>query len=383
MLSWLFWTALGLLIYTWCGYPAFLMALRRLHTGSREITDYRPFVTVLVTVHNEEKLVVRRIENILASDYPPDLMEVLIASDGSTDATNSLVAAMAAQDKRIKLFTTTGGGKSSTQNRAIPSAQGSVIILSDAEALFDRDTARFMARHFSDAAVGCVSGRVLLRHSDQVIAEGQGLYWQYELMIRRLENETGILHQASGAIMAFRKDAFRRFPDIYGDDCIIPLDMIQEGYRVVHDDEAVAYDDFPATLRGEFKARTRMTLRNITCTMSKIRLMNPFAYGFMSIAIVSHRIFRWLTPYFMLLFLISNAGLLFENSSRAVAVLFILQGVFYMLGAVGFVADRYQKRVPVASLAFSFLLANFGFFWGVLKALMGRRQTSFKNIKTA
>lgn len=336
-----------------------------------------PLVTVILTVHNEELLVRKRVNNILESEYPPNHLEVLIASDKSTDETESIVKSMSRKDGRIRLFKGPGGGKSFTQSLSIPTAKGEIIVLTDAAAIFKKDMISNLTRRFADDKVGCVSGRVVLLNKENGVSECQGMYWKYETLLRRLESRFGILHTASGQAMAFRKKLFKPFKSQYGDDCIIPLDILKQGYKVIHANDALVYDCFPSSMLGELKARIRMTLRNITCTLSMRRLLNPFKYPLLSVAILSHKIFRWLTPYFLIALFISNLCLL--DVGVFYKLTFAGQLIFYIGGAVGFVAHVFGFRVPLASHAFSFLLANVGFFIGVLKAAIGREVTYYSS----
>lgn len=372
-----FWISLCLLIYTWMGYFFLLVLLVRF---SRKTLNWRviyPPITVLVTAYNEEKSIEKRLNNLLCQDYAKGMLDILVASDGSTDRTNQIVEFCAENDNHVRLYAAKRQGKSATQNSAIPLAQGDIVVLTDADTVFKKDTLKQIARNFADSRVGCVSGRLILGDPTGSVAESQGLYWNFEMALRRMESQIGAMHTASGSIMAFRKDLFRPFDSKFGDDCIIPLDIIMQGYWIVHDDSAIAYDTFPASLRGELKARTRMTLRNITCTLSKYQLLNPFKYPLVSLAIVSHKLLRWLTPFFMLAALLSNIFLVNES------VFYLLtagaQVLFYSLGVVGFLAELLKFRIPVASQIFSFLLANLGFLLGVLKAVSGKHVTSYKN----
>jgi len=334
---------------------------------------------VLLSVHNEEHLIKKRIVNLLESDYPKDLIEVLVASDGSTDTTDEIVDSMNRVDSRIRLFKTKRGGKSAAQNKAVPYASGEVVVLTDAEAMFDKNTIKNLMKGFDDSKVGCVSGRLVLINSKSgSISEGQGFYWKYETLLRRLECRIGTLHTASGQIMAFRKNLFVPFDCNYGDDCIIPLDIISQGYRVIHEDTAIAYDTFPSTMEGELKARIRMTLRNITCTLGRHSMLNPVKFPLLSFSILSHKIFRWLTPYFMIALFIANFFMIEESSFYMLT--FCCQLLFYLLGLIGFIAEKNSCRLPITSQVFSFILANVGFFIGVLKAGFGKRVTSYRNV---
>ncbi len=372
-----FFISIFILVYTWFGYLLLLRLFVKLCSHENILPNNQPFVTVVLTVHNEQEVIGKRIDNLLAQDYPKELYDVLVASDGSTDETNDLIRLYAKNHRRVRLYETNGGGKSATQNNAIPLAMGDIIVLTDAGTTFEVSTLNYLVKSFSQTSVGCVTGRLMLNQPLGAVAGSQGMYWRFETTLRGLESKIGALHTASGQIMAFRKNLFRPFGPMYGDDCIIPLDIIMQGYRVVHEDSAIAYDSFPSTPKGELKARTRMTLRNITCTLSKNQLLNPFKYPFISLAIISHKLLRWLTPFFMLTALFTNIFLLGENTFYLLSG--IAQGLFYVLGAAGFIGELCKVRIPVASQIFSFLLANAGFFLGVLKAISGKHVTSYKN----
>jgi cellulose synthase/poly-beta-1,6-N-acetylglucosamine synthase-like glycosyltransferase len=375
-----FYASLFILFYTWLGYFLLLALLAKFYNKKWKQQNIYPSITILLTVHNEEKLISKRLDNLLSQDYPVGLFEVLVASDGSTDKTNKITGSFIVRDKRIRLYVTSGGGKSATQNSAVPLAKNDVIVLTDADTLFETDTVKQIAKNFADKRVGCVSGRLELNRVPGSVAENQGSYWKFEMALRRMESQIGVMHTATGQVMAFRKDLFRHFDPKYGDDCIIPLDILEQGYRVVHDDEAIAYDSFPSSVKGELRARTRMTLRNITCTLSKYRLLNPFRHPGLCWAIISHKILRWLTPFFMLAALVSNVFLVSEGTFYLTTG--VAQALFYLLGLVGLVGQVFKIRIPLASQIFSFLLANTGFLLGVLQAAAGRHVTAYRNKET-
>ncbi|MBM4286576.1 MAG: glycosyltransferase [Deltaproteobacteria bacterium] len=375
-MRYLFWLQVLIVVHVWVGYIILLKILSIFLKREVNLEGPLPGVTVLLTVHNEEKLVESRIKNLLDSQYPRELLEILVASDGSTDATDHLVSSLSLTDHRIKLFATQGGGKSFTQNQAIPRAHNEIVLLTDGSTTFEPHAIKGLVRHFNDESVGCVTGRCLLREKDNSISASHSIYWKAEMLIRRLESSIGTLHTASGQFMAFRKSLFRPFSCKYGDDCIIPLDILLQYFRVVHEDKLLAYEEFPSTIKGELKARTRMTLRNLTCTLSKYPLLNPIKYPLISLSIFSHKLLRWLTPFFLLAIFISNLLLVGESSIYPLTLW--AQLIFYALGLIGLIGEQRGHRLPLASLVFSFLLANLGFFLGVINAIIGKEITSYE-----
>lgn len=373
----LFWLAMAVLSLTWVGYPVALYLLQGLFPREPAPKDYFPTVTVMVTVHNEEKVIARRLQNLLSLDYPKDRLDILVVSDGSTDGTEAILRDLQRRHPAIRFLATPKLGKSGAQNLGVPLARGEIIVFTDAETLFAEDTVKMLVRHFADPRVGCVSGRLVLGGQDGAVSCGHGLYWRYEMWLRRQESRLGLLHTSSGVALAFRKSLFRPLSPSHGDDCAVPLDVILQGQRVIHEEEALAYDAFPNSLEGELRARIRMTLRNLICTLAKYPVLNPFRFPGISLAILYHKLCRWLTPYFIMLIFLTNLLLLHERGLYQLT--FFLQMGLIFLGLIGFVAAKNNKKIPLATQIFNFSLANVGFFLGVFRAVCGEKIISYRN----
>ena len=176
---------------------------------------------------------------------------------------------------------------------------GPVVIFTDAGSRFEPDFIRRIVAVFSDPSVGAADGHLLFTSdNDNQIAQSQGFYWRYELSLREAESRLGILAVASGACLAVRKQVFRRMDLSIGEDCIVPLDVVTQGLRVVHVPEAIAYDAMENDPEREFRTRVRMTLRNWQGTWSRPQLLNPYKYPGYAFALWSHKLFRWLSPFF-------------------------------------------------------------------------------------
>jgi len=365
------------ILYTWFAYPSLLRLFCVFFSIRTENKPVAPFLSILVTVHNEEKLLARRMENLLSCDYPKDLVEFVVVSDGSTDNTGTIAREFGQKDSRVKLVSTPGGGKSAAQNIAIPRAKGEVVVLTDADTLFDQHTLVKLVQPFSDPRVGCTTGRLVLGGQENAVARNQGFYWRFEMFLRRAESALGLLHTASGSVMAFRKSLFAPFECEYGDDCVIPLDIRRKGHLVIHVDEATAMDAFPSEAGAEFAARKRMTLRNLTCTMNRLAKISPLRHPGLFVAIVSHKILRWLTPFFMILAFAANVFLV--GHGALFDLLFLGQVLFYGLALIGWFGESRGVSLPLADSAFSFVLACAGFFMGVCSVFTGRTVTSYRN----
>ena len=336
-----------------------------------------PTLTVLITVRNEEQEIGERLQNVLDCDYDAARLEVLVASDGSTDGTDESVRAF--NDKRVRLFRLEGGaGKSAVQNAALATARGEIIVFSDAATRFSGNFLREVVAPFHSAEVGGVDGHLLFVSGDaaSTLAEAQGHYWRQELRLRELESALGMLAVASGACLAVRASALRPLPASVGEDCVIPLDVVRAGLRMVHASGALAYDRLESGARDEFRVRVRMTLRNWQGTWLYPELLNPLRHPRLAWALWSHKLLRWLSPFFVLAWLLSSLALALSGSAlRAAAV---PAAVFAIMAAI-LIAVPPAREARGWRIAWSFLVANAGFALGVMQALAGRRIVTYRN----
>ena len=334
-------------------------------------------VTILVTAHNEEATIAGRIADLLAQDYPREKLEIVVATDGTTDRTHALVEGFMTRGEPVRLLPGERRlGKSGTQNAAIPQSCGEIVVLTDAATRFERTFVAEIVKPFEDPRVGCVTGQLQLVQRPGAVARGQGYYWRYEMKLRGLESDLGLLAVTSGQAMALRRDLFRPIPPHVGDDCIIPLDIAQDGWRVVHWPQAVAYDTFEHDLGRELRSRIRMTMRNLSGTWLRPRLLDPLRSPGYALALWSHKILRWLGAVFLLVLLASGAGLAFSPRFRVVSLAVV---AFCLLAPVGWYSHRRGWGWGPAETVFSFFLANFAFLVGTARAIAGGRIVAYRS----
>lgn len=387
------WIALVLstavLYWIYDGYARFLslcLAVRQLLDRFRPLTQIAhsepeplwPEMTVLLTVHNEEAVVEARIKNLFACDYPADRLRILIASDGSTDRTNEIVGSF--DDDRVSLFESPGLGKTGTQNEALKRVNSDVVVFTDADIVFDKDYLTRTAIRFRDPKVGAVDGRLLYTTpaADATTAT-QGFYWKYELKVRDLESRLGWLAVVAGASFSVRRELLQPMDPSIGEDCIVPLDVVQQRHLVVHEPAAKAYNAFEEGAGITLRRRIRQTLRNWQGTWSRPRLLNPLRHPFYALSLWSHKLLRWLSPVFLLVALFSSCWLLVTVPSvYSIAAALPYLALFGMAG-LGWLATVSGRRIPFTGIAFSFLLANTAFLVGIVTATLGRRIHSYKN----
>ncbi len=371
--------ALALMAYTWVAYPLLLGALRLIRrfrpqpkTGA---LDPDPFVSIIIPVHNEQDRIAAKLENCLQLNYPQDRLEIIVVSDQSTDATEEIVHEYLTRDARIRwLPSGRRAGKSGVQNLAAAEARDGILFFTDANTTMGPQILRIMIDDLSDPAVGLVTGTVHLGDPEDAVAKGQGFYWRYELFLRVAESDLGILATASGQAMAVRKELFRPLPACYGDDCILPLDVRLQGRRVVQDQAAIVFDTMPHSIQGELRTRIRMTARNWAGTLARPAILNPLRFPFTAASLVSHKLLRWLTPFFLAIALLSNLGVAFAGRG---VVLCWLQIAFYLSAFVGWQLTRTQRPAGVFGYSFSFCLANVGFLLGMVKAFRNQKIVAY------
>ena len=379
VLKTIFWAAVTLLGYVYCGYEWLLRAAsafgstRTLQSGAGASA---PRLTVLITAHNEAGRIGRRVTNVLACAYPRDRLEVLVASDGSDDGTDDIVNALAVVHP-VRLFASGGRiGKTETQNRALKEARGEIVVFTDAETEFAPDFLQEIVRPFEDPAVGMTSGRIDLMDSAGLVTRSQGSYWSYEMRVRELESRLGILAVGSGQAMAARTVLIRPMDPAIGEDCIVPLDVALQGARVVHCPAAVARDIFEAEPAKELRTRIRMTLRNWQGTWSRHALLDPLRHPGYALALWSHKILRWLSPLYVLVATVCVLALARERIYLGLAALAALG---YLGAVVGWLAGRRGRRIPFATQLYGFILANIGFAIGVGRAVLGHEIRTYRS----
>jgi len=364
-------TFLFLVCYTWAGYPGLLWILAK--TFSRPLIRgrYEPTVSIIIAAHNEEACIADKLDNCLQLRYPRDFLEIIVASDNSTDGTDEIVRQFAASDPRIRLLKSEGrAGKSGVQNLAAEQARGDLLFLTDANTRMPPEVLRLLADNFADPRVGLVSATVHFVTGSDAVSKGQGMYWHFEYFLRQAESNLGILATGGGAAMAIRRELYSPIPPRYGDDCILPLDVRLKGYLVLNDPQAVVFDSSPHSVAGELRSRVRMTARNWTGTLSRPALLNPFRFPVTALGLISHKLLRWLTPFFLLVIFILNTTLVLRHEAVA---LWICQFVFYGCAFVGWRRISEQRPAGLFGHAFSFCLANVGFLLGIVKVV--RNQT--------
>ena len=365
----LFWTGVAWLAYTYAGYPL-LLGLITLMIRIRPVArdDYLPTVSVLISARNEQDDIGWKIAETLSWNYPPDKLQVLVASDASEDRTDEIVSGI--RDSRLTLIRMERrGGKGRALNRLVQQAQGEVLFFTDANAHIPSHCLRRLVRHLADERVGCVTGRTsyIRGADDNAISNGAVAYFGYESLVNGLEDKLGSVLACDGAIFCMRRSLYTPVLPELANDLELPLRIRQSGYWTRFEPQAFVLERDTESPSQEFARRRRIAAQG---ALAFWKLRDTLS-GWRGWQLVSHKFLRYLTPVPLFLVFISTAAL---AERPAFAAFLGLQIVFYSL-AVGGAISMMRRRAAgrLLSVPYYIVFGSLGSFVGILDACRGRR----------
>jgi cellulose synthase/poly-beta-1,6-N-acetylglucosamine synthase-like glycosyltransferase len=367
----LFWLSLATCVYVYAGYPALLVAMAAVLRRPVRKAPVEPTVSLVIPAYNEERVIEAKIHNALALDYPAEKLEVVVVSDGSTDRTNA-IAARYAERGRVRLVAyPSNRGKLAALNDAVAGLRGEIVVFSDAASMLRPDALRRLLECFADPQVGAASGLYRVRNARAAeLGEQEDFYWKYETFLKRLEAELHSIIGAHGALYAVRRELYPfPAPGIINDDYVIPVRILQKGYRVYYETRAVASEE-AHEMRG-FSRRVRIMTGNFQQLRELPALLwppRPLPLFFF----VSHKAARLLVPFAMIGLAVSN---LFLLSRTMYAAALLGQAAFYAAVALGALFPRGSRLLR---LPYYFCMINAAAFLGIYYALAGREKLLWK-----
>jgi cellulose synthase/poly-beta-1,6-N-acetylglucosamine synthase-like glycosyltransferase len=378
MVTFIFWSALLIVAYTYIGYTVLIPAIALFFRKPVAFSDSEPRVTFLITAYNEEKNIRAKLEQVLSLDYSHDRLEVMVASDGSTDRTDDIVREFG--DRGVILKRVEGRvGKTATQNEAVKDATGEVIIFSDATTVYEKDAIRKIVRNYEDPEVGAVSGRYeYVNPTGAPVGTGTILFWKYENFIKSMQTRIRTITGCCGCIYSVRRSAYVPLPPDIISDLVEPLKIIETGYRVVFEPEAVAYEETTEKPAEEFGMRVRVITRAMRGILYVKSLLNPLRYPFVSFQLISHKVLRWLIPFFLIVLLATNAFLLGRPLYN---LAFCLQLAFYLAALIGLISDRFGKRIRLLAIPLYFCVVNAASMVAFWKTLKGQKMVTWETVR--
>ena len=373
-----FWGCCSLLLYVYVLYPLIVRTLAAWLGSEPSYGTTLPTVTIIVTAYNEERSIRSKLDNLTSLSYPRELVDIIVVSDGSSDATEQVAASYDPARVRV-LRLENRGGKTACQNAAAAAASGEILVFTDATTRLRADALRYLVAGFADPKVGCIGGslRYVSDVGNAIGREGEA-YWSYELRLRAAESALGSLIGVSGCLYAVRSSVYRPIHPALISDFVIAMKMREQGLRTVLAAEAVCFEATLGLASEELSMRVRVAIRTFNALIRERRFLNPFTYGSFAWQLWSHKALRYASPFLWLGALAANVALAFEP-----LYLFLLIGQISLLaaGVVGFILQDHNRKPGLFGRPYYFLLTNLASLIAMLRYLQGERMVVWNPIR--
>jgi len=388
-MQFLFWFLLGLVFYSYFGYGIVLLLMVKVKRAfkPRPLVNYPiswPSVTLLIASYNEIDFLPQKVANCLALEYPSEKFRILFVTDGSNDGSDAFLASQNGIDF---LHEGKRAGKIMAMNRGMQHVNSDIVVFTDANTLLNPEAIKEIVKHYtSSAKVGCVAGakRILLDDAEAASGAGEGAYWKYESALKKWDSELNTVVGAAGELFSIRTSLFKPVEkDTLLDDFMISMRIAQEGYRVVYEPAAMAFEKPTADVREEMKRKVRICAGGIQSIIRLAPLLNIFKYGLLSFQYISHRVLRWsITP-------VAMAALIPLNIYLAITVgeiyWVVLAGqlAFYFAAIIGSLLQQRKLKSKFLFIPYFFLMQNVSVFQGMARYYQGTQSVLWEKAKRA
>lgn len=345
-----FWASVAVVAYAYLGFPL-ILALRAwlFAAPAPRGGEGTPSVSYVIVAHNEARVIARKLDNVFALDYPPGRLQVILASDGSTDGTIEAAAAHP-RGGDLLLLDLPRAGKNATLNAGVAAAEGEILVFSDADSMLEPRALKVLVAPFADESVGGVAGN--FEYEDPAgQGQGESSYWSVDRLWKRLESRAGQLTSATGQIYAIRAELFTAVPDGVTDDFFVSTGVIEAGRRLVFEERAVARGPVAESPELEFRRKIRVAGRGLASVRARRRLLDPRRHGFYAIQLFSHKVLRRAVGLPLAIAWLASIALATEHPFYALACL--AQTGFHLVALVGWwlresaVGRRRWLAIPV------------------------------------
>jgi biofilm PGA synthesis N-glycosyltransferase PgaC len=366
-----FWLSLFIVFYTFFGYGILLFILvkikRVLKPGNENKYAFNelPSCTLIVAAFNEASYIEEKIQNSLALNYPIGKLKFIFVTDGSTDATPTIVQKF----PQIKLLHSSARlGKISAVHRSIAEVDTDLIVFTDANTFLNADAIYLLCQHYKDDAVGAIAGekRVFIEETADATA-GEGIYWKYESKLKAWDSELYSVVGAAGELFSIRRKLYEPVPaNSVLDDFMISMRIAENGYKIVYEPEAYAHEQSSANITEELKRKIRIAAGGIQSVIWLKALLNPIKYPILSFQYISHRVLRWtITPFLMILALVLNLIIVVKGAELFYQVLLFLQVAFYLAAYAGKVLEDRKVSIKLLFIPYYFCMMNYAVIAGI------------------
>lgn len=376
-----FWMSVAALLYTYAGYPLLLFVIGSLYPRLVRRTDCTPTVTIIITAYNEELALADKLEDTLALDYPHDSLEVIVASDCSSDRTDEI--ALEFHTRGVRLHRQPERlGKTAAQNAAVERASGEIIVFSDATTFYRRDVLRTLMPNFSDPTVGCVTGRLIYTDpAGSTVGHGARSYWSYESFLRKHESSVCSLIGVCGCLYAVRRSAYVPLYHEACSDFVIATKMVEQGLRAVYEPAAVCTEETNIQANKELKTRVRIITQTLADLWRNRGMLNPLRSGFYAVELFSHKVMRYLVPLFLIAIL--AASIVLTPHSIFFTFILVAQIAFYGAAGLAVLLERSGWNSRLLAIPQYFVIGNLASLIAFYQFLRGERYMRWEPIRAS
>ena len=375
----IFWLSAAALSYTYAGYALLLLVVSKLRPRAIRSGKCSPSVSLIITAYNEERDLAVKLENALALDYPRELLEIIVASDCSTDATDEIARSFAGRGVNL-VRQPVRLGKTAAQNAAVEQAHGEIILFSDATSHYQPDVVRKLMPSFADETVGCVSGRLIyVDPSTSRVGDGARSYWNYETFLKKHESRAYSLIGASGCLYAVRRTAYVPLANDACSDFIIATKMVEQGLRCIYEPQAICTEATNRRSDNELRMRVRVITQTLNELWRHRSMLNPIRAGFYSVQLLSHKVMRYMAPFFLIGLFVTSAILAVTSLLFRIAL--IGQLCVYGVTVLSWIFERAGVRNRFLALPQYFMLANLASLMAFYKFLSGERYARWQPLR--
>lgn len=374
----LLWSMVLLLGYIYAGYPLLALAVASASPRHTDKGDLRASMTVIITAYNEEASIARKLQNVLALAPARGALDIIVASDASSDATDQIVQDFGAPN--VRLLRVEGRvGKTACQNAAAAQATGDILVFTDATTLLHPDALQALCRNFHDPHVGCVAGRLAyVAAGDDATGKGGTSYWNYEIRLRMAESSLGSLIGVSGCLYAVRRYAYRPIAPELISDFVIAMVVREQGLRTVLEPAAICYEDTLDRPDQELSMRVRVGMRSLVALSNQKRFLDPWRFGAFAWQLWSHKLLRYLSPVFWTVALLANVVLALDGRYLW---LLAMQLAVLLAGLLGFTPLRHFAKSRLLAQPYYFVLTNVASALSLFRFLRGERIVTWTPVR--
>ncbi len=376
-----FFLVVFLILWSYILYPISLFFINKIISKKYKISyENKPAVSIIISAYNEENVIEKTIRNFLKSDYGPGKTEIVIGSDNSTDKTNEIVEKLKTEFSNIIFFPfNERRGKAEVLNDLTSAAKGEILIFSDANTMFSKNSIGELVKYFVDDRIGGVCGKLVLLDLETAKNEGvcEKEYWEYESWIKFMEGQLGILIGANGGIYAIRKELYKKIPSKFPvmDDFYMGLKILEQNKDLYYAKEAIATEYVAPSVEWEFKRKVRIISINLDTLRYVKNLLSP-KYGLISYAFWSHKMIRWITPILLFMIFLLNIFILYNPVFE---YLFYLQLLFYLSALVGYLLSKAKISGKLFSLTYYFVMTNVAIIVGMYHFISKKQSASWQS----